>query len=75
MFKVQFDFEGINKPLFYSNLPVFSKNEYIGKATSIVWSPKYSKYIGFLIVDKNIEQNINDYTIMDKIGFDVVKVI
>ena len=75
MFTVKFDFEGINKPPFYSNLPVFLKNEHIGKATSIVWSPKHSKYIGFLIADKNIEQNINDYTIMDKIGFDVVETI
>ena len=75
MFMVKFDFKGINKPPFYSNLPVFLKNEHIGKATSIVWSPKHLKYIGFLIADKNIGQNINDYTIMDKIGFDVVEII
>ena len=74
MFMVKFDFEGSNKPPFYSNLPVFINNEKIGKATSIVWSPKYSKYIGFLIANKNIEKNINDYSILDKVAFEVSEI-
>ena len=75
MFKVKFNFNGNNKPPFYSNLPVFFQNEQVGKATSIVWSPKYEKYIGFLIAHKNIVKNINDYTILDKVGFDVTEII
>ena len=74
MFMVKFDFESPSKPPFFSNLPVSLKNKNVGKATSIVWSPKYSKYIGFLIADKNIEQNINDYKIMDQIDFEIVEI-
>ena len=74
MFKVKFDFEISNKPLFYSNLPVFFKNEQVGKATSIVWSPKFSKYIGFLIAHKSIEKNINDYSILDEVAFEISEI-
>ena len=43
----------------------------IGRATSNVWSPKYSKYVGFLIASKNIMNNLNDYYILDKVNFDL----
>ena len=56
---------------------MFYKNEEIGKVTSIVNSPKYSKYIGFLIVDKKIEQHIEDYYIFnnEKIKFVVSEIL
>ena len=75
MFMVKFDFNSNNKPPFFSNLPVFFQNEQVGKATSIVWSPKFLKYIGFLIAHKNIVQNINDYSILDKIDFEVSEIM
>ena len=75
MFMVKFDFESSNKPPFYSNLPVFCKNEPVGKATSIVWSPKYSKYIGFFIADKSIKKNVNDYSILDQVSLEISEII
>ena len=50
------------------------RNKEIGKATSIVWSPKYSKYIGFLIANKEIEQNIEYYHIFDKVKFEISEI-
>lgn len=77
IYRVEFNYEPPLKPIFYSHLPVFYKNEEIGKVTSIVNSPKYSKYIGFLIVDKTIEQHIEDYYILnnDKITFDISEIL
>jgi dimethylsulfoniopropionate demethylase len=77
IYRVEFSYDSPLKPIFYSYLPVFYKNEEIGKVTSIVDSPKYSKYIGFLIVDKTIEQHIDDYYIFnnDKIKFVISEII
>ncbi len=75
IFKVMFDFEDSVKPIFYSNLTVFLKNQKIGKATSIVWSPKFSKYIGFLIANKDITKNIDDYYLLDKVSFEVSEIV
>ena len=66
IYRVEFDNESEEKEPFYSTLPVFYKNTEIGKATSIVWSPKYSKYIGFLISNRKIEQTINDHYIANE---------
>ncbi len=71
IYKIYFNFESKDKPLFFNNLPVFKKNFEIGRATSIVWSPKHSKYVGFLIASKNIMNNLNDYYILDKVNFDL----
>ena len=46
----------------------------IGSATSIVWSPKYSKYIGFLIANKNVEQDLNDHSILDNVKFELSEI-
>ncbi len=74
IFKIQFNFEIEDKPIFFNNISIFKKDVEIGKATSIVWSPKYSKYIGFLIASKNITNNLNDYYILDKVKFDLLSV-
>ncbi len=71
IFKIQFDFKSENKQVFYNNLPVFKEDVKIGRATSIVWSPKHFKYVGFLIASKNIMNNLNDYYILDKVNFDL----
>ena len=47
-------------------LYVYKKDVEIGRATSIVWSPKHSKYVGFIIAPKNIMNNLNDYYILFK---------
>jgi hypothetical protein len=60
--------------VFYNNLSVFKKDNEIGKATSIVWSPKHSKYVGFLISSKNIVNDLNDYYILDKVKFDLLDI-
>ena len=74
IFKIQFNFEKENKPIFFNNLSIFKKDMEIGKATSIVWSPKYSKYIGFLIASKNIMNNFNDCYILDKVKFNLLSI-
>ena len=71
IYKIHFNFESEDKPLFYNNLTVFKKDLEIGKATSIVWSPKNLKYVGFLIASKNIMNNLNDYYILDKVKFNL----
>jgi dimethylsulfoniopropionate demethylase len=58
IFKIHFNFESEEKPVFYNNLSVFKKDIEIGRATSIVWSPKNSKYVGFLIASKKIMNNL-----------------
>ncbi len=72
IYKIQFDFKSEEKQVFFNSLPVFREDVEIGKATSIVWSPKYSKYVGFLIASKNIINNLNDYYILDKVNFDLL---
>ena len=74
IFKIYFNFESKDKPVFFNNLKVFKKDIEIGRATSIVWSPKHSKYVGFLITSKNIMNNLNDYYILDKVNFDLVDI-
>ena len=74
IFKIQFTFESENKPVVFDNLPIFKKNEAIGRATSIVWSPNHLKYLGFLIASKNIMQNSNDYYILNKVKFDLYNI-
>ena len=73
LYKIQFNFESKDKPVFF-NLPVFKKDLEIGRATSIVWSPKYSKYVGFLIASKNIINELSDYHILDKLKFDLLNI-
>ena len=51
------------------------KNKEIGKATSIVWSPKYSKYIGFLIANKDIKEKIEDYSIFENVKFTISEIV
>ena len=74
IYKIHFDFNSKNKQVFFNNLPVFKEDVEVGRATSIVWSPKYSKYVGFLIVSKNILNNLNDYYILDKVNFDLLEI-
>ena len=71
IFKIQFNFEREDKPAFFNNLPIFKKDREIGRATSVVWSPKHSSYIGFLIASKKIMKNLNDYYILDNVKFDI----
>ena len=71
IYKIQFDYESENKQDFFNNLSVFKEDVVIGRATSIVWSPKNSKYVGFLIASKNIMNNLNDYYILDKVNIDL----
>ncbi len=74
IYQIQFDFEDKTKPIFYSSLPVYKKEKEVGKATSIVWSPKYSKYIGFFIANKNVRQDLNDHYVLDKVKFDLIEI-
>ena len=74
IFKIHFNFESEEKPVFFNNLPISKKHVEIGRATSIVWSPKYSKYIGFLIASKNIKKNLNDYYVLDKVKFELLDI-
>ena len=74
IFKIQFNLEIEDKPIFFNNISIFKKDIEIGKATSIVWSPKYKKYIGFFIASKNITNDLNNYYILDKVKFDLLSV-
>ena len=73
IFKIKFNLSEQN-PEFFNNLSVFKKGLEIGKATSIVWSPKYKKYVGFLIASKNIKNNLNDYYVLDNVKFDLYNI-
>ena len=74
IYKIHFNYENEDRPAFFNNLPVFKRDIEIGKATSIVWSPKHSKYVGFLIASKNIIKNLNDYYILDNVKFDLYNI-
>ena len=71
IYQIQFDFEEKIKPIFYSNLPIFKKEQVIGKATSIVWSPKFSKYIGFFIANKDVKHDLESHYILNKVKFEM----
>ena len=71
IYKIIFNFESDDGSVFFNNLPVFKKDTEIGKVTSVVWSPKYSKYLGFLITSKCIKNNLDDYHILDRVKFDL----
>ena len=71
IYQIQFDFEEKIKPVFYSNLPIFKKEQVIGKATSIVWSPKFSKYIGFFIANKDVKHDLESHYILNKVKFEM----
>ncbi len=71
IYKIQFNLKSEDKSVFYNNLPVFKKDLEIARATSIVWSPKYAKYVGFLIAPKSIMNNLNDYYVLDKVNFEL----
>ena len=74
IYQIQFDFEEKTKPLFYSNLPIFKKEQVIGKATSIVWSPKFSKYIGFFIANKDVKHDLASHYILNKVKFEMYEI-
>lgn len=74
IYKIHFNLKSKDKPVFFNNLPIYKKDIEIGRATSIVWSPKYSEYVGFLIASKNIINNLNDYYILDKVKFDLLNI-
>ena len=74
IYKIHFNFESEDKKVFFNNLPVFKKDMEIGRATSIVWSPKHSKYVGFLIASKKITNNLTDCYILDKVKFDLLNI-
>ena len=62
------------KTLLALNHNRFRNDLEIGKATSIVWSPKYSKFVGFLITSKSIKTNLNQYYISNKVKFDISEI-
>ncbi len=74
IYQIQFDFEEKIKPIFYSNLPIFKKEQVIGKATSIVWSPKFSKYIGFFIANKDVKHDLESHHILNKVKFEMYEI-
>ena len=74
IYKIQFNLESEDKPAFFDNLPIYKKDIEMGKATSIVWSPKYSKYLGFLIASKTIVNNLDDYYILNKAKIEISEI-
>tara|TARA_Y100000991_G_C21962561_1_gene345211 strand:+ start:757 stop:1860 length:1104 start_codon:yes stop_codon:yes gene_type:complete len=69
IYKIKFNLENQDKPPYFDNLPVYKESMKIGRATSIVWSPKYSSYIGFLIASKEIKQYHKHCYILDNVRF------
>ena len=72
--QVRFDLNVFPRLSFINNLSVFNKGEEVGKLTSIVRSPKYEKYVGFLIADNSIQENLEDYSIRGQINFEINKI-
>lgn len=74
IYQVKFDLDIVPRPPFFNNLSVINKGKEDGRITSVVWSPKYNKYVGFFIANKNIAHNLKDYSINDKVTFDIVEI-
>jgi dimethylsulfoniopropionate demethylase len=74
IYQVKFDLDIFPRPTFFNNLSVNNKGKEDGRITSVVWSPKYNKYVGFFIANKNIAHNLKDYSINDKVTFDIVEI-
>ena len=74
IYQVRFDLNVFPRLSFINNLTVFNKGEKAGKLTSIVWSPRYKKYVGFLIANKNIEQNSKNYLINKEVPLEITEI-
>ena len=74
IYQVRFDLNIFPRLSFINNLTVFNKGEEAGKLTSIVWSPRYKEYVGFLIADKSIEQNSKNYLINKEVPLDIIEI-
>ena len=72
--QVRFDLNVFPRLSFINNLTLFNKGEQAGKLTSIVWSPRYKKHLGFLIADKSIEQNSKNYLINKEVPLDIIEI-
>ena len=71
---MRFDLNVFPRLSFINNLTVFNKGEEAGDLTSIVWSPRYKKYVGFLIANKSIEQNSKNYLINKEVPLDITEI-
>ena len=74
IYLVKFDLDIFPRPPFFNNLSVHNKGKEDGKVTSVVWSPKYKKYVGFLIANKSIEQNSKNYLINKEVPLDILEI-
>ena len=74
IYMVKFDLDIFPRPPFFNNLSVHNKGKEDGKVTSVVWSPKYKKYVGFLIANKSIEQNSKNYLINKEVPLDILEI-
>jgi len=74
IYQVKFNLDILPRPPFFNNLPVFNEGKEDGRVTSVVWSPKYNKYLGFLIANKSIENNLKNYSLHNKKSFDLIKI-
>jgi glycine cleavage system aminomethyltransferase T len=74
IYQVKFDLDILPRPPFFNNLPVFNEGKKDGRVTSVVWSPKYNKYLGFLIANKDLVQNQKNYSIHNEVSFDIIEI-
>ena len=74
IYQVKFDLDIFPRPPFFNNLPVFNKGKEEARITSVVLSPKFKKYLGFLIAEKSIHENLQDYSLKGQINFEINKI-
>lgn len=74
IYQVKFDLDIFPRPPFFNNLSVYNKDKKDGRVTSVVWSPKFDKYIGFLIGNKSLAKNLKNYSLHNGVSFDITEI-
>jgi len=74
IYQVKFDLDIFPRPPFFNNLSVYNKDKKDGRITSVVWSPKFDKYIGFLIGKKSLAKNLKNYSLHNGVSFDITEI-
>ena len=56
------------------NLTVYKKGIEDGKVTSVVWSPTKRRYVGFLIANRSISEDLEYYSLSKNIPFEIMEI-
>ena len=74
IYQVNFDLDIFPCPPFFNNLTVYRKGIEDGKVTSVVWSPTKKRYVGFLIANKSISEDLEYYSLSKNLSFEIMEI-